>query len=71
MLRLGRMKTESIFDLISTRYPSDAAFARAMKVSRQAVMHWKRDQIPIKKAPKAAQLLGLTPHDIRPDFFQR
>ena len=45
-----------------------AAIAHACDVSRQAVHQWKR--VPPLQVQIVAEIIGLTPEQIRPDVFK-
>lgn len=46
------------------------ALAAALGIVPSAVSHWKRrGNFPLRLVPKVAEAAGMTPHEIRPDFF--
>ena len=45
-----------------------SAIARACGIRRQAVHNWRR--VPPKRVLTVANLIGLTPEQIRPDVFK-
>lgn len=45
-----------------------AEIARACGIQRQAVHQWKR--VPPLQVQTVAELMGLTPEEIRPDIFK-
>ena len=45
--------------------------AAAFGYSHTAVYNWRKNYgVPLKHVPKVAELTGLTPAEIRPDFFK-
>lgn len=47
-----------------------AELARAIQTTRQAVFFWAQTgTIPPKKVLKVAPLIGMEPHEIRPDIY--
>lgn len=47
-----------------------AAVARLLGVSAQAVSAWKKKgRVPVERVLKLSELSGLPPHEIRPDIY--
>jgi len=46
-----------------------AALARQLGVSRQAVQHWKT--APVRHVLRIEELTGVSRHDLRPDVYPR
>lgn len=44
-----------------------AVVAKALKISRQAISQWRR--VPAERVLTVAPLIGLSPHQIRPDIY--
>ncbi len=48
------------------------ALARALGVVPSAVSNWKRlDGVPAERVPQVARVTRISPHELRPDLFER
>ncbi len=67
------MKKKAIEIFLEHFGGNQSAAARAIGRKQQNVWYWLNNDIdmPLEITPKAAKLIGKTPHDLRPDVFEK
>lgn len=56
------------FDLVLSKFESQAEMARALNVTRAVISVWRNAGIPIKHIPALKKLTGLRGRDILPEL---
>ncbi len=60
--------TEQALPQVLRVHGNKARVARCLNISTAAVSQW--DRVPSKHVAKVAEVLDVTPHEVRPDLFQ-
>lgn len=61
------METEAQLKAVIERAGGATSLAKALGISTAAVSQWRK--VPAKRVGTVANIVGLTPHEIRPDLF--